>query len=203
MLKATLTAIAFAIAVIAHSADALEFRQQPSPPDPLHVVVWAEGSVNAGDAHRFSQFLGDLPRNHVVEAISLDSPGGLIVEAADIAEIIHNINAPTIIQSQRQCVSACFLMFAAGAHRVANATAHIGIHSVSVEHGKENLETLGATTAMAREAYKYNVPSAILGKMITTPPNQINWLERSDLKAMGVAIIDAPVADASHANKRG
>src|SRR5208283_3339429 len=56
---------------------------------------------------------------------------------------------------------------------IAEPGARIGVHSASVSGGRENTDTLGVTTLMAREAAAYGVPPAITGRMVTTKPGGV------------------------------
>ena len=89
------------------------------------------------------------------------------------------------------CASACFLLFAAGARRIAGPSALIGVHSVSNGAGSEDLNTMGFTTALARDASDYNVPAQIIGELVTMKPGQITWLNVSELTSMGVTLSSA------------
>jgi hypothetical protein len=80
------------------------------------------------------------------------------------------------------------LMFAAGARRVAEYTALIGVHSAS-EGGAETAESMAITTAMARDAATFGVPPGIIGKMVLAEPGQMEWLTQRDLVSMGVRIL--------------
>ncbi|WP_426442414.1 hypothetical protein [Bradyrhizobium genosp. P] len=42
---------------------------------------------------------------------------------------------------------------------------------------------------MARFARELGVPSPIIGRMVSTPPRQIEWLDARDLRSMGVKIV--------------
>jgi uncharacterized protein len=45
---------------------------------------------------------------------------------------------------------------------------------------------MATTTASARVLAQYGVPPAIIGKMVQTPPDSIEWLTLTDLASMGV-----------------
>ena len=97
-------------------------------------------------------------------------------EAATIADTIHNINAPTAVLGNDYCASSCFLMFAAGSIRYYGSWAAFGVHSASDDHGKETSASLEVTTMLAREYARYNVPPAVIGKMVSTPSTSGAWL---------------------------
>ena len=141
-----------------------------------------------GDADRLMAFIRTLEGSDQLVAWLIDSPGGNLVEAVKLADLINASQVGVMMLSGSQCVSACFLLFAAASHRVVAPDALIGVHSAS-ENGQENNSTMGATTALAREAAKYGVPPAILGKMVQTEPNRVAWLTLEDLTSMDVKVV--------------
>lgn len=148
------------------------------------VILRAEGRIVAGDAERFRQALRAHPGREVVLAIS--SQGGALFEADEMAAAIARFRITVIIPQNGVCASACFLLFAASPTRIMDATARIGVHSVSME-GRENMDTLAVTTAFARAAGSYGVPSNIIGRLVVTPPGEMAWLTPEELRAMRVA----------------
>jgi hypothetical protein len=77
-------------------------------------------------------------------------------------------------------------LFAAGAKKVVQPGASIGVHSASIG-GEENLVSMGMTTAFARDLNSFHVPSDIIGQLVSTTPGDIRWLTISQLEEMGVA----------------
>jgi hypothetical protein len=156
--------------------------------DPAKVVIEAVGEIIPGDFDRLVSYLRSLPPDVQVVGYTFDSPGGNLIEAKKIAGGLRRVQATVGVFGQSRCVSACFLLFAAGTKRLAEATALIGVHSAS-EAGVESTETLALTTAMARDVAEFGVPPGIIGKMVTASPGQVQWLTQHDLVSMGVDII--------------
>lgn len=146
-----------------------------------------QGRIVSGDSGRLGQAL----RRGDVGAIVLNSPGGSVLEARDMARAIHRLQVPVVVPNRAVCASACFMLFAAARDRVAEPGAMIGVHSASVSGGNETMDTLGVTTLMAREAAQYGVPPAITGRMVTTAPGAMAWLSRAELEQMGTRIVTA------------
>jgi hypothetical protein len=90
------------------------------------------------------------------------------------------------------CASACFLVFAAGETKFANYTAQIGVHGASDETGQETVQSGAATVSMARIAKELGVPTAIIGRMVVTPPSEMVWLSPADLQSMGTSMVGKP-----------
>jgi hypothetical protein len=178
------SALLFSVA----NAQALELRRVAVEPSPL-VVISAAGPIVPGDGARLRTFLAALPRSDRLYGFAVDSPGGNIFEAEQIAVLIrgHSILVP----AGGQCASACFLLFAAAAHRVVTENARIGIHNAS-EVGALTRNSLAFTDWLARDLRADDVPEGIIAKMAATAPDRMAWLTRADLKSMGTSILLMP-----------
>ena len=84
------------------------------------------GRIEAGDAQALERFLSDtsytpntqtrplrIPLRSSGAKLCLNSPGGSLVEAAEIAEIVYS-GYPTRIRAGEQCLSACAWIFMLG-----------------------------------------------------------------------------------------
>jgi Clp protease len=150
-------------------------------------VLLLQGRIVPGDSKRLRAAFEADKR---VTLLVLNSPGGSVLEAQEMAKSIRAFGAPVLVPGNAVCASACFMLFAAGRNRLAEPGAMIGVHSASVSGGNETMDTLGVTTLMAREAAAYGVPSGITGRMVTTRPGQMAWLTRAELESMGVRVIE-------------
>ncbi len=158
---------------------------EPGRTDDGRPTLALQGRILPGDAARFR---AALARSGPVSLFVLNSPGGAVLDGRDIARMIRARSGSTLVPARAVCASACFLLFAAGREKYAEPGAMIGVHSASVSGGGENTSTLGTTTLMAREAAAYGVPAAITGRMVTTQPGQMAWLNRAELEAMGAQV---------------
>lgn len=109
-------------------------------------VVRISGQIEAGDAEKLKAFIeanglmncgapGFCPYNTV---IALDSPGGSLVEALQIAEYVREHSFPTLLLAGARCESACSMIFLSGytaydgvfhPRRFAHDTARLGLHT--------------------------------------------------------------------------
>ena len=183
-----LLAVASGLLLAPAPASALQYRQLPL--DPPYVGITATGPIVPGDFARLGAFIKTLSQSEGTLSFFVDSPGGNVFEAEQIARFINKSAAVVAIPSGSTCASACFLLFAAAAHRFMAPDALIGVHSTSLD-GQENIASMGLTTAFARDAAAYGVPPAIIGKMVQTEPGRISWLTPSDLQLMRVALLPA------------
>lgn len=154
------------------------------------VVIRIQGQIRPGDA---DLFVASVKRakaaGKTVESVRLDSTGGRLVEGAQIAGAIRVAGFSTSISPGAVCASACFLAFAAGDPKFAGEGALIGVHKASDRGGQETALSDAATLSMARFARELGVPSLIIGRMVSTSPRQIAWLDARDLRSMGVKIV--------------
>lgn len=87
-----------------------------------------EGEIVAGDFDRFRSLVS---RSSLPISVSIDSPGGDLVEAMKIGRLIResffSVSAPSDQDSYGSCYSACFLIWVSGIHRV-GGRGRLGVH---------------------------------------------------------------------------
>jgi hypothetical protein len=157
---------------------ALDYAQTPGG-----LVVSLNGDINKGDAARFAKFWRSLPGTPVV--LLLDSAGGSVGDARDMAELIYKSKVATAVTKNRQCNSACFLLFAAGRQRYAAPEVTIGVHG-AVTNGQDDDGAKIVDVIMARDLKAFGVPASVIGELVVTPPGDLYRLSPQDLTAMGV-----------------
>ncbi len=141
-------------------------------------TVLASGPIEKGDAAKFAA----LPKFSTLE---LDSPGGLVGEALDMAA---NIDArgdiQTAVRAGAVCASACGMaLFVSGKTRIVDMGGRLGIHSCSDRDGAQSAE---CNDAMAANANRHGVPWAVIagfGKY--TKPAKMLWVDAEDAECWG------------------
>lgn len=152
---------------------------QPGNP---RVVISAVGQIQLGDDRKLHDFVGGLPAASSMVGIVLNSPGGNLLEGVRLAITVASSHVNSAVVNV--CASACFLVFAAGLNKIVFDNARLGVHSASDLDGGESELSQATTTRMARLAAALNVPAPIVAKMVTTPPDQVAWLSRSELQSL-------------------
>jgi len=158
-----------------------------------------DGEIVPGDYDAMMKFLLGVIQRYGVEVgkiktvVSLDSPGGSIIEAEKMADLIFESHQATAVIAGHKCVSACFLLFAAGNPRSVASDAFVGVHSVS-EQQSETMRSAAMTVIMSRNLAKRGLPPDIIGRPVQTPPYQVYRLTIADLLAMKVQIMGSRVA---------
>lgn len=148
------------------------------------LAIYYSGPVTPGDAQRLSRVIAQAEAGRrPILGIFLNSPGGLIREAILMAHDIRATGHTTIVASNYECASACFLLVAAGREKLIFRGAKIGVHSAS-EKGIETPDSAAATLSMAREAAQLGVPDSVIGHMVATRASGMQWLTRDELAAL-------------------
>ena len=158
-------------------------------------VLKLRGDIKRGDYVKFrSQFDGQRR----IAGLDLDSPGGLLNEGVRIAMLTRQKRLPTFVA--KQCDSVCAFIFLLGRKRYVLSEAKIGVHSVGNDYGSEDTGTIRDTISFARLSAKLGIPSSAIGKMVTTPPGKITFLDQADLSALKVVVRD-PFARKAEGNQ--
>jgi len=100
----------------------------------------------------------------------LDSPGGSVLDAIEIANEVQHSGAGVLVMRGAQCASACFLLLAAAREKLIAPDSLVAVHSATTEGAGEDAGAAKATVEMARLLAKYGVPAAIIGEMVETTP---------------------------------
>lgn len=152
-------------------------------------VIELTGEIIDGDSVKVANLIKYWNNRDVrVSGIRLNSRGGNVIEAENIATLIRNANMASVIGRHQVCYSACVLIFAYGKEKWANSSSEIGVHSVS-DKGKQTLEADGITTAFVRDLKSVGAPDSVIVKTITTPPDEISYLTAEEVRLMGGRVL--------------
>jgi hypothetical protein len=182
--------------VVTFAAWAMNFREELSGDT---IVMHLEGTIVLGDADAFVNFLKGILQRHgsgvtkLRSVVSLNSPGGSVLEAEKIANLIFASQQATSVVEGHKCLSACFMLFAAGRPRFATPDVFIGVHSASYQQ-TETIGSAAITVVMARSLGKMGVSPDIVGRLVQTAPDQLYRLTTADLRAMQVQMPGSKVA---------
>jgi hypothetical protein len=144
------------------------------------------GEIVRGDTAKLLQFLQTLPATAGIDAWAMNSQGGVVNEAVQMAKVILKTDAMTLLPDDATCASACFWLFAAGKSRMMVSTAQLGVHGTTDGQGREAPE---GTVDSARFAKQIGIPPSVIVAMVTTPPDDITWLSPRQLTEMRVKIV--------------
>jgi len=154
--------------------------------------VVLEGNIAPGDAHRLLALVdAAASEGRKPPVLRLNSLGGTFGESLKIVEVVKTFGLTTLVSDGGRCVSACFIVFAAGREKVASYGAWIGVHK-GTDNGRETWWARAATADMADEMRKLGVPAPIIVRMRRTPNERVAWLSSDDLRSMGVRMTGRP-----------
>jgi len=148
-------------------------------------VLKLRGDIQPGDYLKFRSHLAGRRR---IAGLDLDSPGGSLHEGVRIAALTRQKRLITFVA--KECDSACAFIFLLGSKRYLSREAKIGVHAVGNDYGSEDTGTIRDTIRFARISAKLGIPSSAIGKMVTTPPGKITFLDQTDLASLKVIVRD-------------
>ena len=143
------------------------------------VVLRMRGDINQGD---YSRFRSHFKRNELIVGLDLSSDGGDLEEGLLIANLVRRKKLPVYVAGE--CDSVCAFIFFSAAKRYFGQQSKIGVHSVSDSRDIEDPGSIPLTVKLARLSAKLGVPNAAIGKMVTTRPRRISYLDQADLSAL-------------------
>ncbi len=143
------------------------------------LVLRLRGDINDGDYARLN---AHFRKKAPIVGFDLSSDGGVFEEGLRIADLVRRKMLTVYVSNE--CDSACVEVFFASAHRHFAVASKIGVHSVSNDRDVEDLRSKITTLKMARIWAQHGVPNSVIGKMVSTRPKAITYLNRVDLDAL-------------------
>lgn len=166
------------------------------------------GEIRPGDAERAVQTIlaiAPIARNIYLlpQTLTINSSGGEISEAIRIASLVKaaHMDVQVLSRGRGVCASSCFLVYLAGQERNAsgidtikreganNTLGPVGVHrpyfqtTVGGPGATKKQEDLMATmTVFLQQA---RVPQNLIDKMMSSPSNDIYWLNSEELQLLG------------------
>lgn len=161
-------------------------------------VLIADGDISSGDAQLFARRINSFRQDNTpLTEVWLNSPGGVVDDALTMSLIISENNLTTVVPNRWQCVSACVLLFGAGAHRYAMPESIIGVHRISI-----NATDTDFARSLSLDVDKIytemNFPENVKYKMLTTPPNDVYYLTGQDKQNISVRYSNTQQVNASY-----
>jgi hypothetical protein len=164
--RALLSAAALYLTTVTLPADGAQFTVADD-----HITL--QGEIVAGDAQQFRTLIAQAQPAR----LDLDSPGGLVREAMQIADLVAEHYIATFVGPDTVCVSACSVIFFAGSRHVAGDR-QVGVHWALEANGSDAMD---ASIMIAQRLAAYCVAPATIRKLLGTAPQQITWLDATDI----------------------
>ena len=147
------------------------------------VVLRLRGDIKEGD---YARFKSQFRKKDAVIGLDLSSTGGDLEEGVQIATLAHQKKLSVYVS--KECSSVCAFVFFAAAKRYLAKDTRIGVHSVSDTRDIEDLSSMRLTLRLARLSAKLGVPNSAIGKMVTTRPSNITYLDAADLSGLDTSV---------------
>jgi hypothetical protein len=156
----------------------------------LDAVVDVRGAEIRIDG-RISQAVADsiilqIRTNSALERVSLNSQGGLLFPALDIARAVNAAGLNTSVPIGDECHSACSLIFLAGRERVADGL--LGVHQISGLNDPSL--TQSAISQIYEELVSFNTPAYLISRMLRTRPEDTYVFTPEELERHSINIRD-------------
>lgn len=145
-----------------------------------------EGEITPAVAADFAALAGRTG----LKSVSLNSPGGRVFPALDIARAIKAAGLNTVVPAGDECHSACAFIFLAGHERIAQGK--LGVHQVSGVDDPSLTQT--AIGRIYEDLVTFNAPSYLVSRMLRTPPGDMYVFTPEELERNSINIRDASKA---------
>lgn len=143
--------------------------------------VVLSGEIGFDAADHFKRAISSAPE---VSSIILESPGGLVVPAMEIAAIVHTLALSTEVPLGSTCASACSIIFFAGEGRL--ALGQLGVHQMAADGSNAVAGVQFILAEMLDSFERYGVDRRVSRHMLTTPPEDIYFFSEYELSAYGI-----------------
>lgn len=183
LFAALVTAMLLAWAILSPAA-AMVFSTYTLP-DGQRIVL-AQGSVAEGDAANLLAALKSADRDAAgYKILALDSPGGLIIEAFAMVDVMNKERVSTVVLADASCASACAqVLFLSGSHRTIEGSGRIGLHSCHT--AGDTSRSMMCNELIAQNAVAHGTPyAAIMAFMHLTAAADMRWLSAFEADCWG------------------
>src|SRR3569623_1398243 len=117
-------------------------------------IVLARGEIVGGDGGKLIRVLRMASVDkHGTRTLWLDSPGGSVVDAMDMADVIGNVGVTTVVRPKAMCASACAsVVFVAGKYRTVEKGGQLMIHSCFDARNGQKMDQCDAAISQRAQA---------------------------------------------------
>jgi hypothetical protein len=147
------------------------------------IVLRLRGDIKEGD---FAQLKSHFRRKETIIGFDLSSDGGVFEEGLRIANLTRRKKLTVYVAGE--CNSVCSDVFFAGSKRYFEVDSKIGIHAVSNDRDIEDVGSKLLTVKLARLWADQGISNSVIGKMVTTRPKTITYLDGADLSGLDASV---------------
>jgi hypothetical protein len=157
-------------------------------------VLALTGTLDPGSSDRFASEVA--ARGEYVQTVTLDSPGGSVMDALAIGRLIRERGFATSVGAGALCASSCPIVFASGAERVATPQSGIGVHQIYAASlsgeaqdglrvaGSAMSEAQSTTALVTRHLVEMEVDPALWLHALETPPDRLYYFSPEEMTTL-------------------
>lgn len=151
-------------------------------------AVLAQGEIKPGDARRLAAALNKVERDgHGTKELMLNSPGGTVVDAWDMANIVDEVGVTTIVPARAVCASACAsVLFVAGKYRVVDKGGRLAIHSCYDARNGGKIDQCDAALSVRAARNGVSGTALMAFQELAPGPDSIVVLDAADAACYGL-----------------
>lgn len=127
--------------------------------------------------------------------VVLDSDGGGLDAGLAIGRAVRAAGAGTLVPSGASCASACALIWVGGAQRDIGISGQLGFHSSYVRRGARPVASPAGNALIGDYFRELGLGDATIARLTSTPPEDIHWLSRAELRALEIELTAMPALD--------
>lgn len=172
-MRAAIAALAIMATAPACAADIT-----PTTTPDARPALLIKGPIIEGDQYRFDQVWAANP---TVQAVILNSPGGLILPALHIGETIRRGGLATVVMPGEPCASACGDIWLAGIHRILPEGARVGFHGIYGNDGKTLTMTGAGNGLVGAYLARLGYSDSTVVLATADRPEGMAWITSHDL----------------------
>lgn len=162
------------------SASAARFAVLAGASGKTYIAI--SGRIEEQDAAYFAQVAGSSKADTII----LDSPGGSVNSALEIGRLIRARGMSTVVTGSGYCVSACGLIWVAGARRLLTSDARVGFHATFTTRDSMRMESGVGNALIGRYLTQLNLPERAVVFATTAGPEKLNWLNAGNKGSSGI-----------------
>lgn len=152
-----------------------------STPEAIPNAIALDGDIGEGAAEAY---LAALRRRSGADTLIVNSDGGRVWEALQIARYVHLGKLHTLIPSGRACYSACAYIFLAGTTRTIEAGGRLGVHQI---YGNSDPSETQVTLAYVFDALRdFGVADGVISTMLRTAPGDMHEFTADEIVEFGL-----------------
>lgn len=172
---------------IAKGIESTEFTEVSYDPQGLFILDGLIGKDTTSSLRKLLATHGQIP-------LAVNSGGGSIGAALDMADVVRDNNLTVIVASE--CSSACVLVAIASDNLLALPESQFGFHQGSIfgtnQSDMAQFWAKSASDSLMLALKEGGIPESILAVARRTPPKEMHYVSATQMKSLGIvkALLD-------------